>query len=122
MQINLKRYFLYLLRWQLSTPILALVLIWLASLNKWQATIVANIIGGLIFFWIDKIIFTSDKLAAEWEVKENIRCSDCGKETRGYRLARTGNYDRTQDPHPQFRCEECSKRKTEELRKRGVQI
>ena len=47
-----KRYLFYIVRWQLSTPILAVVLIWLASQNKWVATIVANFIGALIFFWV----------------------------------------------------------------------
>ncbi len=111
-----------MVRWQLSTPILAVVLIWLASMNKWVATIIANLIGGLIFFWVDKLIFTSESLAAQWEVKENIRCSDCGEVKRGYRLVRAKNYDRTADKAPQFRCEECSKKKTEELKKRGIQV
>ena len=56
-----KKYLLYLLRWQLSTPILALVL-WL--MRGWPyiaATVVANLIGGLIFFWIDRLIFQKEK-------------------------------------------------------------
>lgn len=52
-----KQYILYIIRWQLSTPILALCLIWLASLNEIIATIIANFIGALVFFWIDKLIF-----------------------------------------------------------------
>ena len=54
---TMKKYVLYLLRWQLSTPILAICLIWLAGLGELWATIVANLIGGLIFFWVDKWIF-----------------------------------------------------------------
>ena len=54
---TMKKYALYLLRWQLSTPILAICLIWLAGLGELWATIVANLIGGLIFFWVDKWIF-----------------------------------------------------------------
>jgi DNA-directed RNA polymerase subunit RPC12/RpoP len=122
MRINFKRYGLYLIRWQLSTPILAVALIWLASMNKWVATIIANLIGGLIFFWVDRFIFTSKALTAQWEVKENIRCADCGILTRGYRLVRTKNYDRSEDKLPQFRCEDCSKKKTEKLRKSGVHV
>jgi len=122
MKINFKRYFLYLIRWQLSTPILAIALIWLATLNKWVATIIANLVGGLIFFWVDKLIFTSEKLANQWEVRENIRCADCGEVKRGYRLAKAKNYDKTTDKAPQFRCEKCSEKKTEELRKIGIQI
>lgn len=57
----LKRYALYLLRWQLSTPVLALCL-WLgAGLGNFWATVVANLIGGLLFFWVDKLIFKEKK-------------------------------------------------------------
>lgn len=122
MEINFKRYFLYLIRWQISTPILAIALIWLATLNKWVATIIANLVGGLIFFWVDKFIFTSRSLEAQWEVKENITCHDCGKISRGYRLVKTKDYDRTEVKEPQFRCELCSQKKTESLRKRGVSV
>jgi hypothetical protein len=51
-----KKFILYLLRWQLSTPILALVLMFLKC-NFIIKTVVANLIGGLIFFWVDKLIF-----------------------------------------------------------------
>jgi DNA-directed RNA polymerase subunit RPC12/RpoP len=122
MQVNYKRYGLYLLRWQASTPILAGVGIILASMGQWVAAIIANLIGGLIFFWVDQFIFTSQSLAAQWEVKENIACVDCGKIARGYRLVRSGDYDRTLDHEPEFRCEECSQRKIEELKGRGVTI
>jgi hypothetical protein len=122
MQVNYKRYGLYLLRWQASTPILAGVGILLASMGQWVAAIVANLIGGLIFFWVDQFIFTSQSLAAQWEVKENITCVDCGKVARGYRLVRSGDYDRTHDHEPQFRCEECSQKKSEELKGRGVKV
>lgn len=122
MKVSFKRYFLYLIRWQLSTPILAVVLIWLASLNQWVATAIANLVGGLIFFWVDRFIFTSSKLESQWEVKENIICVDCETAARGYRLVKTKNYDRVNDKNPQFRCEKCSKLKTKKLRKRGVQI
>jgi DNA-directed RNA polymerase subunit RPC12/RpoP len=120
MQINLKRYGLYLLRWQLSTPILAGVGILLAAMGQIIAAIVANLIGGLIFFWVDRFIFTSQTLATQWEVRENIQCVDCGKTARGYRLVRTERYDKTEDKKPEFRCEECSIKKSEELKKRGI--
>ncbi|MFA4860281.1 hypothetical protein [Methanoregula sp.] len=122
MQVNYKRYGLYLLRWQASTPILAGVGIILASMGQIVAAIIANLIGGLIFFWVDQFIFTSQSLAAQWEVKENITCVDCGKLARGYRLVKAGDYDKTHDHEPEFRCEECSKKKTEQLRERGVKI
>lgn len=54
---NTKRLILYLLRWQLSTPILALCLVFLGKLGAIPATIIANLIGGLIFYWVDKLIF-----------------------------------------------------------------
>ncbi len=92
MDVNWKRYALYLLRWQLSTPILAIALILLASESQWTATIIANLIGGLIFFWVDMFIFTSESLGAQWEVKDNVSCSDCAAACRGYRLVKTKNY------------------------------
>ncbi len=121
-KVNLKRYGLYLVRWQLSTPILAVVLYWLADTGEFVATTIANLIGGLIFFWIDKFIFTSRLLSVQWEVKDVVVCVDCGKEARGYRIVRATGYDRTRDPKPEFRCEECSKKKTEELRKQGIDV
>ena len=120
MDIPLRRYALYLVRWQLSTPLLAVVLIWLASIGPLAATIVANLIGGLIFFWVDRFIFTSPAIGPAWEVREQVRCADCGAVCRGYRLVRSGGYDRSADPSPQFRCEPCSTRKTQELRESGV--
>lgn len=120
--VNLRRYGLYLIRWQLSTPILAVVLLRLSHINEWIATVIANLIGGLIFFWVDRFIFTTRKLEDQWEVRENIACVDCGKITRGYRLVKTRNYDRTKDSRPEFRCEQCSRRKTQELRERGIDV
>lgn len=52
----MKKYLLYLLRWQLSTPILALIL-YLLHTNELIETIIANLIGGIIFYWVDKRIF-----------------------------------------------------------------
>lgn len=121
MKISLKRYILYILRWQLSTPILALVLIWLGSAGKLKATVIANFIGALIFFWVDRFIFTSKFLQPQWEVQDNIECSDCGKLARGYRLVKTNNYDKLKS-EPIFRCELCSQIKTEKLRKEGVKV
>jgi hypothetical protein len=71
---------------------------------------------------VDKLIFTSEKLANQWEIKEDINCADCGEVKRGYRLVRAKNYDKTTDKDPQFRCEKCSEKKTGELRKIGIQI
>lgn len=57
----IKRYLLYLLRWQCSTPILALVLWLLGSLGTVWATVIANLIGGAVFFWVDRLIFKEGK-------------------------------------------------------------
>lgn len=54
----MKKYFLYLLRWQLSTPILALVLCILHT-NEILETVLANLVGGMIFFWVDRKIFNA---------------------------------------------------------------
>lgn len=120
MDLSLRRYALYLVHWQASTPLLAVVLIWLASIGPLAATVVANLIGGLVFFWVDRFIFTSSAIDPAWEVHEQVRCADCDAVCRGYRLVRSGGYDRSADTAPQFRCEPCSTRKTEELRRRGV--
>jgi len=121
-QVNWKRYGLYLIRWQLSTPILAGVLVVLSNVDKITGTIIANFIGGLIFFWVDKVIFTSDHLSVQWEVMDVVLCTDCGRKARGYRIIRTKGYDRTGDIKPEFRCEECSQKKTQELRQRGIEV
>ena len=54
----MKKFLLYLGRWQLSTPVLALCLFLLtARLNEFWATVVANLIGGCLFYFVDKRIF-----------------------------------------------------------------
>jgi len=116
-----KRYLLYLFRWQLSTPILAGVLFLCSNISDFSATVIANFIGGIIFFWVDMFIFTSHSLDVQWEVKEISKCVDCGKETRGYRVVKAKNYNRLKQD-PEFRCEQCSTKKTQELRDRGIEI
>ena len=118
----IKQYLLYLFRWQLSTPILALVLVWLSDFNVTLATIIANFIGGIIFFWVDRFIFTSPILVPQWEIKEQIQCVDCGIMSKGFRLVKTKNYDRTKDKNPEFRCDICSEKKTKELKSKGILI
>ena len=128
--IMLKRFALYALRWQLSTPILAPVIIYCngvfstnANTNFWIATFIANFIGACIFFWVDKFIFRPKLKNPLWEIEDNYQCFDCGKERcRCYRLVKAKNYDRLDDKKPEFRCEACSEKRTAELRKRGVAI
>lgn len=52
------RFLFYLLRWQLSGVVLypALLLL-LPHTNEFYATIVANLVGGCTFYWVDKLIF-----------------------------------------------------------------
>jgi DNA-directed RNA polymerase subunit RPC12/RpoP len=123
-----RRYLLYLIRWQLSTPILAPVIALFkhspslfGTREDWIGAAIANLIGGLIFFWVDRFIFTSEKLGTVWQIHENVACVECGKTARGYRLVKTEGYDKTKSA-PQFRCEECSLKKSETLRKKGVRI
>ena len=52
----MKRFLLYLIRWQCSSPILAICLHFL-GFNVLVNTIIANLIGGIIFYFIDKRIF-----------------------------------------------------------------
>lgn len=106
-----KKYFFYLVRWQLSTPILAIVLKLLSNMSTLTATIIANFIGGLIFFWIDKLIFKKTSDVPLWEIKSKVECHDCHKKTKGYRIVMWGNYDRSDDKDPEFRCKDCSLKK-----------
>ena len=118
----IKKYLFYLFRWQLSTPILALVLWTLRGYNNITVTVIANLIGGLIFFWIDRIIFKVDYTYPLWEIREDITCSDCGALCKGYRLIKAKNYDKMKDPNPQFRCQKCSEEKTRLLRNKGILV
>ncbi len=112
-----KKYSLYLLRWQLSTPILAIVLKVLSNMSTLMATIIANFIGGLIFFWVDKFIFKKTSDVPLWEIKNKVKCYDCGKNSKGYRIVLWGNYDRTEDKNPQYRCRDCSIKKMKIIEK-----
>ncbi|MBN2534429.1 MAG: hypothetical protein JXB88_16205 [Spirochaetales bacterium] len=117
----LKRYTFYLIRWQLSTPLLAVCVYLLTkNLGPTLTTIIANFIGGLIFFWVDQWIFKKTDILFTgelWEVKNNIVCQDCNKQTdRGYRLIRGVHYDKSRDKTPQFRCHDCSRKKYTEYK------
>ena len=117
----IQKYLMYLFRWQLTSLTLFPVVQVLGG--ELYGVIIAQIIGGLIFFWVDRWIFTGKTVPALWEVKENVTCFDCGKlATRTYRLVLASNYDKRKDKEPQFRCEKCSIKKTEEIRKRGIEI
>ena len=62
------QFLFYLIRWQLSSPILAIFMSGtVAFINKtkikwptkaeWLGAVIANLVGGIIFFWIDRLIF-----------------------------------------------------------------
>lgn len=110
----MKKYLLYLLRWQLSTPILAIVPFVLAFLNVhnyWVTAIIANLIGGIIFFWVDKLIFKKKpENFVYWEIKEDIICVDCGERCEGRRVVLNKDYNREKSIK-EFRCKECAKKK-----------
>ena len=74
-------------------------------------------------FVVKYLLYLGKTIPIFWEVKENIVCFDCKKKTvRGYRIVKAIDYDRTKDNLPEFRCEACSIKKTQELRERGVQV
>jgi hypothetical protein len=111
--MKVKQYLLYLLRWQCSTPILALV-IWLLPFDSISEAVIANLIGGLMFYWIDRRIFGQVNLYVWWEKKLGT-CVDCGKEATVMRVIKAGRYNREDDPAPQFRCRECAHTKLREV-------
>lgn len=57
----MKRFGLYLLRWQASTLILAPCIAWLAPLGPVLSAAIANLIGGIVFFFVDRQIFKESK-------------------------------------------------------------
>ena len=64
--IKTKRFLLYTLRWQLSTPILAIVVMCLSSsVGTMGATVIANFVGAAIFYWVDKYIFLKHRHESE---------------------------------------------------------
>jgi len=115
----IRKYLLYLVRWQLSTPILAGVIFLLTDhLSALLITVIANLIGGLIFFWVDRFIFRSISSNPLWEIRDDMTCFDCGQTGRGYRIAEWLGYNRKDDKNPQFRCEKCKDVKMIEVDKR----
>ena len=118
----MKKFFFYCVRWQMSTFILAPVVGFMSHSNAWVSASVANLIGACIFFWVDKIIFKPGSPFSIWEIQEDVNCSDCGTNARGYRLVKAKGYDKTKDQKPKYRCEECSAKKAQELKQEGIQI
>lgn len=114
MKALLKKYLLYLTRWQLSAPILAACVVWFATLGTSMATVLASLIGGLIFFWVDKSIFQKANIlkGEVCEVQQDIAYADCGHlADRRYGLAQASDYDKMNNNRPESRCHDCSGRK-----------
>jgi hypothetical protein len=88
----------------------------MSGFNPTFATVVANLIGGLIFFWIDRFIFRNTSRVPLWEIKEEAMCADCGKIGVGYRVVEWRGYNRQKCKNVQFRCENCRKEKLERIR------
>jgi len=68
-----QQYLAYLLRWQLSTPLFVVILMLLDSCGDyWLKVGLANLVGGLIFFWVDRMIFNKrpSEIAGEMAAKE----------------------------------------------------
>ncbi|MCX5666315.1 MAG: sigma-70 family RNA polymerase sigma factor, partial [Candidatus Omnitrophica bacterium] len=60
------RYVIYLLRWQLSSPLIAPLVIYFGG--GFAAVVLTNIIGGIVFFWLDKLILKEPgKLFSGWK-------------------------------------------------------
>lgn len=109
----LKKYAIYLLRWQLSTPTLFLVIYY--TNPGLTGTILANLIGGLIFFWVDRKIFSGTELEL-WNAIDNHPCGRCGVDGGiVWRLVVRGQYDK-RGSKPLFLCQACSEKKILELK------
>lgn len=115
-----KKYLFYLGRWQLTSITLYPSMLLFGT--DFFGIAMANLIGAIVFFWVDKHIFANRIVPTYWEIVEKVVCADCGNLGRGYRIVKAKGYDRTNDNHPEFRCEKCSKKKTEELIARGIEL
>lgn len=113
-----RSYLLYCGRWQMSTPLLAGVLFLLGGMNPLWATIIANLIGGASFFFIDRLIFRRQKKnEPSWEIREKTLCHDCTTLGTGFRIVEWGRYDRL-DAEPEWRCLGCALKKKKEVQEK----
>jgi hypothetical protein len=106
----------------LISPIMSLfngTSIW-GTPTTWLAGFVSNLVGGCVFFWVDRFIFTS-KAVEMWHVIKEGTCDNCGKVTELWRLTLAPGYDKRKDD-PKYLCMECSKKKTDGLRAKGIKI
>lgn len=118
------KFILYLIRWQLSTVVMTPVIAFIkhsssawGTKEDWIAVVAANLVGGTIFFWVDRFIFKS-KAVEKWEILQKGKCHDCGKSDFVKRLVEApGGYDRSTDENPEYRCKDCSEKKLLQLKK-----
>lgn len=67
----MKSFLAYLLRWQISSLILAPCLqVFSGTFGAWGATIIANLIGGVVFFPFDKYVIFRHKKKKETKEKD----------------------------------------------------
>jgi hypothetical protein len=92
----------------------------LAVYGPTVGAIVANLIGALIFFWIDMIIFKKVYKEPLWEIKEDVVCHDCGAKETGYRIVEWMGYSRSKDANPEFRCDHCRFIKYEQVKQKAL--
>lgn len=57
----MKKFLLYSLKWELGSLVMIPVLLYIPTDNVILKTIIGNFIGAIIFFRIDKWIFSRDK-------------------------------------------------------------
>ena len=55
--MEIKRFILYLIRWQLSGVVLAPILSVMTGTVAVVPTVIANLIGRAVFYYVDKRIF-----------------------------------------------------------------
>lgn len=67
-----KKLGIYIIKFQLGTPVIALCL-YLLPYNLLTNTIIANVIGAFIFFPIDNFIFTKINKKKEFEVVKKVK-------------------------------------------------
>jgi len=72
-----KKYIVYLFRWQLSTPIITLVMAMTPNTKELYKIMISNLVGGIIFFWIDKLIFKKGDYMIFKKQPININNNQC---------------------------------------------
>ena len=86
------KFLLYLIRWQLSTPILALCLYFL-NFSTLVNTIIANFIGACIFFWVDKCIFKGKNNITDEEYEIILAMRELRRDVKKAKERGDLNYD-----------------------------